>query len=69
MTFSRNTNQALKSDILKQYDALEGLNLSLSDRIKIISSDISYRHKLLYSAVKVIVTNTYIDFNTATKGD
>lgn len=63
MTFSKNTNKALKEDIIKQYDALEGLNLSLSDRITIISSDVSYRYKLLYSVVKKVVTNTYLDYS------
>lgn len=62
MDYIRNTNKALKEDILKQYYALEALNLSLGDRITIISSDVSYRYKLLYSVVKKVVTNTYLDY-------
>jgi hypothetical protein len=58
-----NTNRIIKEDIRRQFEAVEGLNLSLEDRIKIISSDISYRYKIVYSTVKSIVLNTFLDYS------
>lgn len=57
-----NTNQTIKADILKQFQALHGLNLSLEDRVKIISSDVSYRYKLAYSVIKQMTQRAFIDF-------
>ena len=69
MQYTQNTNRILKEDIKKQFEAVEGLNISLEDRIKIISSDISYRHNIVYSIVKKLVLSTFLDYNnTAIKG-
>jgi hypothetical protein len=68
MQHIQNTNRILKEDIKKQFEAVEELNISLEDRIKIISSDISYRYKIVYSTVKSIVTATFIEYNSTVKG-
>lgn len=68
MQFIQNTNQTIKQDILKQFNALEGLNLSLSDRVKIITCDVSYRYKVAYSSIKGMVQNTFIEFQSQAQG-
>lgn len=62
MQFIQNTNKTIKEDILGQFNALEDLNLSLSDRVKIISCDVSYRYKIAYSSIKRMVNDAFVDF-------
>lgn len=62
MQYLHDTNRVIKEDILRQFQALEGLRLSLSDRVKLITSDVSYRFKMPYSVIKQKVQKHFVDF-------